>query len=89
MKIFTKQPGDLLDYDIDLSQWLPERDELVDVEISHDPGVELQSYRVDPASVKLWIGGGVDGETYRFRVLAKTGAGRAKEVDFMIAVADR
>ena len=87
LKVFTKQPRDSLDYDIDLTEWLPESDTIQTVEVIAPSGIELVAYVIQGMIVKLWIRGGTDGETYKFTVLINT-INRVKEVDFMMVVTD-
>lgn len=87
LKVFTKQPRDHLDYDIDLTEWLPEDDNVQQVTVISPDGIELVAYVIQGMTVKLWIRGGTDGETYKFTVLINT-INRVKEVDFLMVVTD-
>ena len=87
LKVFTKQPADHLDYDIDLTEWLPETDHVQSVSVTSPAGIELVSHVVQGLIVKLWIRGGTDGQTYKFTVLINT-ITRVKEVDFLMVVTD-
>lgn len=87
MKTFRKQPQDHLDYDINLSDWLSEDDEVVAVTAAAPDGVELTQTSIEPGRVKLWIRGGTSGQSYKFSPLIHTKS-RVKEVDFLIIVAE-
>lgn len=87
MKVFQKQPNDHLDYDIDLSDWLAEGDEVVSVEVEAPEGIEVTQTSIEPDRVKLWIDGGTTGNSYKLSPLIHTQS-RVKEVDFIIAVVD-
>lgn len=88
MKTFRKQPRDHLDYDIDMSAWLPEGDEVEAVEIVDAPkGIEVSQTAIAPDRAKLWIRGGTSGQSYKFTVLIHTES-RTKEVDFLIVVTE-
>lgn len=87
LKVFNKQPGDHLDYDIDLTEWLPEGDHIQSVDVITPSGIELVSHVIQGMIVKLWIRGGTDGETYKFTVHVNA-INRVKEVDFMMVVTD-
>lgn len=85
MKIFTKQPNDHLDYDIDISDWLAEGDFIQSVEVATPDGIELTQVGYEQTRAKLWIKGGTAGESYKFSPLIYTNS-RVKEVDLMIVV---
>jgi hypothetical protein len=87
MKTFVKQPRDRLDYDIDLSDWLEESDEIEAVDVTAPDGINLDQISVLPTRIKLWISGGTSGQTYKFSPLIHTES-RSKEVDFIIVVAE-
>jgi hypothetical protein len=87
MKTFTKQPRDHLDYDIDLTDWLEESDEIEAVDVTAPDGINLDQISVLPTRIKLWISGGTSGQTYKFSPLIHTES-RSKEVDFIIVVAE-
>lgn len=86
-----KQPTDQLDYDIDFSKWLPEGDLITTVTAEVDPAdteLVVLSAGVSEADVKVWLGGGRDGSTYKVTVVVATTGGRIKEVDFKVRVRD-
>lgn len=85
MKVFTKQPRDHLDYDIDLSGWMADGDEVKNLEVIAPDGIEVTQTGFGPDRVKVWISGGTSGQSYKFSVLIYTGS-RVKEVDFMMIV---
>lgn len=85
MKTFTKQPNDHLDFDIDLSDWLSEDDNIQSVEVDAPPGIEITQIGYSPTKAKLWIKGGESGQAYKFSPLIYTDS-RIKEIDFMIVV---
>lgn len=103
MQTFTKQPSDVLDYDIDMSEWFEDMvgDDIQSVVVSASgtgiapdlvlgPDVLPEYQLIDSPSVsfKVWVGGGVDGKTYKVTSKIVTGAGREKEIDFKIKVKD-
>lgn len=85
---FNKQPQEILDYDIDYSEFLPESDTIVDHVTSADEGLTvLSSATIDAGKgVKVWVGGGVTGNTYKVQVRAVSGDGRVKEAEFKVRV---
>lgn len=88
MNTFMKQPRDYLDYDIDLTDWLYEDDQIQDVVVEGPDGIELNKVAIMPDRVKFWISGGTSGESYKFSPLIYTGS-RTKEVDFLIIVVEK
>jgi hypothetical protein len=89
MKTFRKQPGDHLDYDIDMSDWLNDDDTVNDVEVEAPDGIELTGTDIEDNAVKLWIKGGEDGNNYQFSPLIHTTQARTKEVDFLVVVTEQ
>lgn len=62
-----KQPDEVLDYDFDWTKRLsPSADTITDATvIVDDPGLTLLNTVVSPLIVKQFVGGGVDGHTYK------------------------
>lgn len=101
---FTKQPRDVLDYDVDMSEWFkgsPGDDiERVEISIASDaeaqptlqvgPGVhpEYVLLGADPTRFKLWLGGGTEYVDYVVTCLVFTEQDRCKEVEFRVKVRD-
>ena len=99
MERFDKQPADVLDFDIDLRRWfktLP-GDEVVSATVEvvegdgslvlgPSPHVAAVIFGDARQMVKIWIGGGTDGQTYKLRALMTTKQDRVKEVDFKLRV---
>lgn len=89
---FKKQPTEVLDYDIDYSQWIPTGDTLLNatavVDIVGIGNLIVASIVVTPLTniVKLWISGGVDGVTYKVTVTTATNGGRTKEDELQFTV---
>jgi len=104
VKTFNKQPGDVLDYDVDMSEWfaalVSDDIQSVQVTISTDmedaptlvagplPHPAVQLIGVEPVAFKVWLGGGTDYVDYTVRCLVRTEQDRAKEVEFKIKVRD-
>jgi len=89
LKVFKKSDEDALDYDIVLTDWLVEGDEVDSVETLFPEGVEYRGKTLFVDRVKVWVGGGTSGETYPIKVLVHTEGGRTKEVNFIIAVTEQ
>jgi hypothetical protein len=88
MNLFTKQSADQLDYDLDFSDWLTADDTITGVVATSDKPDELKvlSASISGPVAKLWIGGGLDGSTYKVTATIATQQGRIKELDFKIRV---
>lgn len=88
--IYTKQPGDTIDIDIDASQWLPEGDTIQSASAVGDTGLTLGETSANTITkfVKQWVSGGTNGMTYKVTVtITSTNIpSRIKEVEFYIRV---
>ena len=87
MKLFRKQPRDQLDYDIVLTDWLSEGDEVTAADVQAPDGIEVTQIGIEPDRVKIWIKGGKSGQSYKFSPLIFTNS-REKEVDFIVSVTE-
>jgi hypothetical protein len=85
---FIQQPNEVLDYDVDYSEWIPAGDVVLTATATADPGITLGDTLIDPTGlvVKQWVSGGVNGETYKIQVSATTDEGRVKEAEFRIRI---
>lgn len=83
--MMTKDPQERLDYDVLFEDWLVEGDVIASavVEVA---GSEAVADQVDVAetAVKVWLSGGIAGETARVTVRATTVEGRVKEYSFRL-----
>jgi len=86
--IFPKSPPDQTDYDIDFSEWLPDGDTITSADATVEPDGELAvaSVSITDQTVKVWLNGGLDGETYTVTLIVGTAGGRTKEICFKIRV---
>lgn len=105
MSVFTKQPGDVFDYDIDMSKWfadIPGDDiQSVTVSVSSDteavpsmvvgppPHPQVVLIGSEPVRFKVWVGGGTNYNDYKVNCLVATEQDRVKEVEFTIKVRDK
>lgn len=105
MSVFTKQPGDVLDYDVDMTDWFAELvdDDIQSVDVVVTSFTEAVPTLVvgpvphapvvligeQPVRFKVWLGGGADYTDYRVNCLVKTEQDRTKEVEFTIKVRDK
>lgn len=88
ISIYTKQPGDSIDIDIDFSQWLPSTDTISTSSATAEAGITLGSTtnNLTEKKVKQWVSGGTTGNRYKVTVRMTSVEGRIKEVDFYIKV---
>ena len=86
--IVQKTPSDLLDYDIDFSEWITDSDTITTVvaEVIPSGGLTVASTSVSTPIVKAWLSGGVSGESYEVKVTVSTLSGRVKTVCFKMRV---
>lgn len=92
---FTMQPADEWDYDLDYSEWLPDGDSLsstVAPSVTILPAEELVIESVtrdyDNKRVKIWLSGGVDGQSYKVEVTTRSSEGRVRQDEFYVVVRD-
>lgn len=85
--ILSKNPADVLDYDVRFYRWLSEGDTVSEATatITGDSAV-IDEVEVAEQTVKVWISGGTVGETYHVTVTATTQQGRVKEVCFDLKI---
>jgi len=88
MKSFSKQPSEVLDYDIDASDWLTQGDNVTGASVVISPvsGLALDNTVISDDRVKIWLSGGVDKSNYKVTTIISTEDGRSKEIDFEIRV---
>ncbi|MBT7081600.1 MAG: hypothetical protein HN842_11825 [Gammaproteobacteria bacterium] len=86
MKKFTQQPNDVLDYDIDLSEWVATGDTITSTTASADTGLTVSVSNGTTTTPKIWCSGGADGTSYKVTVTVVTNDGRTKEIDFRLSV---
>lgn len=89
MNTFIKQPSELLDYTIDLTDWLSDEDTISgSTEIIPD-NITLKTKLIGEKTIKLYLKDGQDREVYKITSLIETTGGLKKEVDFQIKVKDQ
>lgn len=105
MTVFTKQPRDVLDYDVDMSDWfagIPGDDiQSVEVIITSDSEsvptlvagpIAHPAYILigtEPVRFKLWLGGGTEYMDYVVTCVVSTEQDRRKEVEFKVKVRNK
>lgn len=84
---YTKQPVEVLDYDFDFSAYLQS---VNDVATSHTAvattGLTVESSTLARGVVKVFVSGGVDGETHKVSATITTQGGRVKQADIQLKV---
>lgn len=86
---FVKQPADVVDYDIDYSEWLTDGDNVESATVDVTPeGLTVESIFVADPKLKIWVSGGVNGITYKLTVTTTTADGRIKQDEFKLKVKD-
>jgi hypothetical protein len=104
VKTFNKQPGDVLDYDVDMSDWFAAipGDDIQSVEVTVRTDLETVPALVvgaaphpavvligaQPVRFKLWLAGGNNYVDYVVCCLVRTEQDRVKEVEFIVKVRD-
>ena len=89
MDIFEKPASALLDYDIDLSRWLPDGDTVVSAVPTIEPiesMVAAVGVNILPDSLKVWVADGIKGKTAKVSVFVVTEQGRKDPFEFLIRV---
>ena len=105
MSTFKKQPLDVLDYDVDMSEWFSSipGDDIDSVVITITSPVEDVPTLVagplphkpviligtEPVRFKIWLGGGTDYVDYKVTCVITTEQDRKKEVELKIKVRDK
>lgn len=105
MKTFAKQPREVLDYDVDMSEWFSSipGDEIQSVELAITSPTEvvpsltasppahpsLILMGASPVRFKIWLGGGTNQTYYVVTCLVTTEQDRQKEVEFKVKVIDK
>ncbi|KII34843.1 hypothetical protein NL64_06155 [Pseudomonas fluorescens] len=105
MTTFTKQPNDVLDYDVDMAAWfsdVPGDDiQRVDITIRSTsepvptlilgpiPHPNYTLFGDQPVRFKLWLGGGTEYVDYIVTCVVVTEQDRQKEVEFKVKVRDK
>lgn len=85
---FSKQPAEVLDYAIDLTQWLASGDYAVSQVTTAAAGITVDSTLIlnSGREIRVWLSGGTSGQRYKIQVLFTTTDGRKKEFEFVVKV---
>ena len=84
---YTKQPVEVLDYDFSFTDYLQS---VNDTAVSHTAvattGLTVKTSTLSRGVVKVFVSGGVDGETYKVSATITTQGGRVKQADIQLKV---
>lgn len=91
---FSKQPADVLDFDVSYADWLNDREDTISsISVTSDDGMTIGNGINGAASpianagvVRFWALGGTDGVTYKVTVTVVTTGGRTKQAEVQIKV---
>lgn len=84
---FAKQPSEVLDYDVDFSDWFSNRtDTPASYTVTVETGITKVADNRTGNVVKVILSGGTNGTKYKVTVLLTTSAGLVKEADFTVTV---
>lgn len=84
---FSKQPSEILDYDVDYTDWFKGRtDTPASFVVSAEPGITIVGSARTGNIIKVILSGGTSGTKYKITVRLTTAAGLVKEADFTVAV---
>lgn len=89
----SKQPHEILDWDVDWGEWMPRGDSInaVDTDVRVLSGTTDNPITIDRVEntttvSKVWLRGGDSGSRYRIQLRCETLFGRTKETEFDISV---
>lgn len=86
---FSKQAVEVLDYDVDYSDWLTPGDNVLSADTQVEPqGLTVDAVFVNDPRIKIWLSGGADGATYKLTVTTHTADGRVKQDEIKIKIKD-
>lgn len=85
MKIFTKDPSDVLDYTRKAAKFLG-TDTISTSTWSADSGITIDSDSNDTSTATVWLSGGTAGNQYTITNRIVTSGGRTKDKSFIVKV---
>jgi hypothetical protein len=90
MKIFEKQPTEVLDFFFDFRTWLgSKQDTPASYVVEAAPGITLSSHNMNtPGVVQVFMAGGTTGQKYKVTCRLSTAGARVKESEFTVKVKD-
>ena len=88
MKVFTKDPSDVLDYTRNASKFL-NGDTISTSTWTTESGLTIDSQTNNTTSATVWLSGGQNGCDYIVTNRIVTAAGRTKELSFKLQVREQ
>jgi len=89
---WTKTPRERMDYDVSFVDWLQSENDapaaVSPLTVTAEPGITVESSSLSDGVAKVWLSGGLNGQSYRVALLLATQGGRVKEAEFQINVAE-
>lgn len=86
---FIKQPEEVESYSIDYSKDLTQGDNVKSAVITVTPtGLTVRSHVVKDPKVRIWLSGGVNGESYKVTCTVTTEDGRVLQDEFRVKIKD-
>lgn len=84
---FTKQPTDVLSYDIDYTPWLEDLDDTItSYTVAIETGATIVSHARQLGVIRVFVAGGTNGQQYKVTCTATTTGGRVKQAEIVIKV---
>ena len=84
---FSKQPAEILDYDVDYTEWFSNRiDTPSTFTVTAETGITVVSTARTGKVVKVTLSGGTTGVKYKVTIRLTTTLGLVKEADFTVSV---
>ncbi len=85
----TKQPDEVLDYDVDFTDWFANREDVYSsFTATADTGITVVSSAklAGVNKIRVVLSGGANGSQYKVTVLLTTSSGVVKEADFIVKI---
>lgn len=83
-----KDPHDVLDYEVDWSNWLPAGDTILVSEWIAPAGITMDSETNTNTTTTIWLSGGTAGQSYALTNRITTAGGRTRDRTITIRVKD-
>jgi predicted transcriptional regulator len=84
---FTKQPDEVLDYDVSYDDWFDGRtDTPSSFTVVAETGITIDSSARTGNVIRVVLSGGTNGESYKITTLLTTSDAIVKEADFVVKI---
>ena len=87
--IFLKDPQSVVDFKVDLSDWLQPGESIISITATATAGLTVDSSSSDATGVLAWISGGTVNEDYELTFQWSTDQGRTEEQTLLILVRNK